>query len=45
MSYGIHYTGYPKVLEVYCDANYISDAHEVHAISGYVFLLGGGAVS
>jgi len=21
MSYGIHYTGYPRVLEGYCDAN------------------------
>ena len=21
MSYGIHYTGYPKVLEDFCDAN------------------------
>jgi hypothetical protein len=44
VSYGIHYTGYAKVLEVYYDANWISDVHEVHAISGYVFLLGGGAV-
>ena len=26
MSYGIRYTGHPKVLEGYCDANWISDA-------------------
>jgi hypothetical protein len=26
VSYGIHYTGYTKVLEGYCDANWISDA-------------------
>ena len=45
MSYGIHYTGYPKVLESYFDANWISNADEVHATSGYVFLFGGGAVS
>ena len=45
MSYAIHYTGYPRVLEGYCDANWISNADEVHAISGYVFFLGGGAVS
>ena len=45
MTYGIQYTGYPKVLEGYCDANWISDADELHATSGYVFLLGGGAVS
>ena len=27
-SYGIHYTGYPRVLEGYSDANWISDADE-----------------
>jgi hypothetical protein len=42
--YGIHYTGYPRVLEGYCDANWIFDADEMYATSGYVFLLGGGAV-
>jgi hypothetical protein len=45
MSYGIRYTGHPKVLEGYCDANWISDADKLYAMSGYVFLLGGGAVS
>ena len=45
MTYGIHYTGNPKVLEGYCDANWISDADELYATSGYVFLFGGGAVS
>jgi hypothetical protein len=45
MSYGIHYTGYLKVLEGFCDANWISDADELYATSGYVFLLGGGVVS
>ena len=45
MSYGIHYTGYPRVLEGFCDANWISDADEMYATSGYVFLLGGDAVS
>jgi hypothetical protein len=45
MSLGIHYTGYPTVLEGYCDANWISDANEIYATSGYVFSLGGGAVS
>jgi hypothetical protein len=44
MSYGIHYTGHPKVLEGYCDANCISDADELHATSRYVFSLGGGTV-
>jgi hypothetical protein len=45
MSYGIHFTGHPRVLEGYCDANWISDADELYATSGYAFLLGGGAVS
>ena len=45
MSYVIHYTGYPRVLEGYCDANWISDADEIYATSGYVFSLRGGAVS
>jgi hypothetical protein len=45
MSLGIHYTGYPTVLEGYCDANWISDAVEIYSTSGYVFSLGGGAVS
>jgi hypothetical protein len=45
MSYVIHYTGYSKVLESFCDANWISDANELYAASGYVFLVGSGAVS
>ena len=45
VSYGIHYAGYPKVLEGYSDSNWISDADEIKATSGYVFTFGGGAVS
>ena len=45
MYYEIHYTGYPRVLEGYSDSNWISDADEIKATSGYVFTLGGGAVS
>jgi hypothetical protein len=44
MSYGIHFTGYPRVLEGYYDANWISDADELYVTSGYAFLFGGGAV-
>jgi hypothetical protein len=40
MSYGIEYTRYPKVLEGYCDANWISDADENYTTIGYVFSLG-----
>ena len=45
MSYGIHYSGHPAVLEGYSDSNWISDADELYATSGYVFTLGGGAIS
>jgi hypothetical protein len=45
MSLGIHYTRYPTILEGYCDANWISDADEIYATNGYVFSLGGGAIS
>ena len=44
MSYGIHYSGHPAVLEGYCDANWIN-VDELYATSGYAFILGGGAVS
>nr|ASR75387.1 retrotransposon protein [Oryza barthii] len=42
---GLHYTGYPAVLEGYSDSNWISDVDEIKATSGYIFTLGGGAVS
>jgi hypothetical protein len=45
MSYGIHYSGHPAVLEGYSDANWISDIDQIYATSGYAFTLGGGAVS
>ena len=45
MSYGIHYSGHPTVLEGYSDSNWISDADELYATSGYVFTLGDGAIS
>ena len=45
MSYGLHYTGYPRGLEGYSDSNWISDADETKATSGYLSTLGGGTVS
>jgi hypothetical protein len=45
MDYIIHYSGYPAVLEGYNNANWISDVDELYATSGYVFTLGGGAIS
>jgi hypothetical protein len=44
MSYDIHYTGYPGVLEGYSNSNGIFDVDELKATSGYAFSLGGGAV-
>ena len=43
--YGIHYSGYPPVLEGYSDSNWISDADEIKATSGYIFTLAGAVVA
>jgi hypothetical protein len=45
INYGLHYTKYPPVLEGYSDANWISGSTESKSTSGYVFTLGGAAVS
>ena len=45
LSYGLHYTKYPAILEGYSDANWISSTEDTKSTSGYVFTLGGGAVS
>jgi hypothetical protein len=45
IDYGIHYSGYPAVLEGYSDTNWISDMDELYAMSGYVFTLGGATIS
>jgi hypothetical protein len=44
MSYGIHYSGHPIVLDGYSNANRISDVDDIKATSGYVFTFGGGTV-
>ena len=44
-NYGLHYSKYSAVLEGYCDANWISDTKDSKSTSGYLFTLGGGAVS
>jgi hypothetical protein len=41
----VPYTRYPTVLEGYSDANWISDTNDTKSTSGYVFTLGGAAVS
>jgi hypothetical protein len=45
MSFGIHYNRYPRVLEGYGDANWISDVDEIYTTSGFVFSLEGDVVS
>ncbi|CAL9019848.1 unnamed protein product [Prunus brigantina] len=42
---GLHYTRYPAVLEEYSDANWISDTKDSNSTSGYVFTIGGAAIS
>ncbi|GJW40855.1 hypothetical protein Tco_0066700, partial [Tanacetum coccineum] len=39
------YTGYPSVLEGYTDVSWISNTEDNSSTSGWVFLLGGGAIS
>ena len=43
--YALHYNKYPAVIEGYSDANWITGSNDVKSTSGYVFILGGGAVS
>ncbi|KAJ9556386.1 hypothetical protein OSB04_011000 [Centaurea solstitialis] len=46
MDYGLYYLGYPSVLEGYSDASWITHVEEDHSsTTGWVFLLGGGAIS
>ena len=45
VNYGILYSGFSSTLEGHCDANWISDSDETKFTSGYMFTLGGGAVS
>ena len=45
INYGIHYTKFPAIIEGYSDANWISDSDETKSTTGYVFTLGGGAIS
>ncbi|GJU99230.1 zinc finger, CCHC-type containing protein [Tanacetum coccineum] len=45
MDYRLTYTGYHSVLEGYTDASWISNTEDNSSTSGWVFLLGGGAIS
>ncbi|GKF48533.1 hypothetical protein Tco_0141784, partial [Tanacetum coccineum] len=45
MDYRWTYTGYPSVLEDYTNASWINNTEDNSSTSGWVFLLGGGAIS
>ncbi|GKB08968.1 zinc finger, CCHC-type containing protein [Tanacetum coccineum] len=45
MNYRLMYSGYPSVLEGYTDVRWISNTKENSSTSGWVFLLGSGAIS
>nr|KAJ0221909.1 hypothetical protein LSAT_V11C200058740 [Lactuca sativa] len=45
MNYGFTYSEYPSVLEGYSDASWINNLEDHSSTSGWVFLLGGGAIS
>ncbi|CAN1246025.1 Retrovirus-related Pol polyprotein from transposon TNT 1-94 [Linum grandiflorum] len=42
---GLKFTGHPNILEGYCDANWVTSKDDVSSTSGFVFTLGGAAVS
>nr|GEV59054.1 zinc finger, CCHC-type [Tanacetum cinerariifolium] len=45
MKYGLSFVGYPSMLEAYSDASWINHVEDSSFMSGWVFLLGGGAIS
>ncbi|XP_071740160.1 secreted RxLR effector protein 161-like [Rutidosis leptorrhynchoides] len=45
MDYGITYTGFPSVLEGYSDASWITNVEDHSSTTGWIFLVGGGAIS
>ncbi|WJZ95710.1 hypothetical protein VitviT2T_014456 [Vitis vinifera] len=45
IEYGLYYTRYPSVIKGFSDANWISDSLESKSTSGYIFTIGGAAIS
>ncbi|XP_048605020.1 secreted RxLR effector protein 161-like [Brassica napus] len=45
INYGLSYVGFSSVLEGYSDASWITNIQDHYSTSGWVFLLGGGAIS
>jgi hypothetical protein len=42
---GLYYSGYPAVLEGYSDTNWVTSVVDNKSTSGWIFTLGGGAIS
>ncbi|XP_071729156.1 secreted RxLR effector protein 161-like [Rutidosis leptorrhynchoides] len=45
MDFGITYTGFPSILEGYLDASWITNIEDHSSTTGWIFLLGGEAIS
>lgn len=45
INYSLVYSGYPNILEGYSAANWVSDFRNIKSTSGYIFMLGGAAIS
>lgn len=45
IDYGLCYSGYPNVLEGYTDASWITESDDHASTSGWIFTLGGAAIS
>ncbi|KAK6142511.1 hypothetical protein DH2020_022859 [Rehmannia glutinosa] len=45
LEYGLYYSRYSVVLEGYSDASWILDSKDSYSTSGYIFIIGGCAVS
>jgi len=45
IDYGLHYCGYPLVLKGFTDTNRITTSEDYSSTSGWVYTLGGGAIS
>ncbi|KAK9716445.1 hypothetical protein RND81_06G234100 [Saponaria officinalis] len=45
IDYGLVYSKYPSALDGYSDASWITSANDNKSITGWIFVLGGGAIS
>ena len=45
LDYFLYYKGFPSVVEGFSDANWITDSVDIKSTTGYIFLLGGAAIS